>query len=396
MIFPEVPLNEILFLANRSETPVSGKLYRQIGVRLWGEGAYEREPIDGAATQYQRLFQAKANDIIMNKIWARNGSVAVVPEHLDGCYGSNEFPMFIPRREKLEPRWFHWLTKTKSFWAKCDEKSRGTSGKNRIRPERFLEIEIPLPTLSEQRRIATSIDKMASRIEEAQRLRRQTTEATDLLMESAFSEVKPIERMKIEQLADVRGGIQKSPQRTPGKNPVRYLTVAHVQRNRILLSDPRYFEVSPDELERRRLHPGDVLIIEGNGSANQIGRTALFRGEITPCVHQNHVIRIRPDKNVVNPEYLNYYLNSAVGQAAVHSISRTSSGLRNLSVGRIRKIEVVTPPLHEQLRIVERLEKLHAKIGAVKRLQAETGNELAELLPNIVDRALSGELGKIA
>src|ERR1700677_4174107 len=61
------------------------------------------------------------------------------------------------------------------------------------------------------------------------------------------------ERQPIEALAEVRGGIQEEPHRAPGANPVRYLTVAHVHRNKILTDSPRYFEVSPEELERWRL-----------------------------------------------------------------------------------------------------------------------------------------------
>ena len=161
--FPMVPLGKVAKPVNRAEVPIAGTLYRQIGVKLWGVGAYERKPIDGAQTRYKTLSRADEDDIIVNKIWARNGSVAVVPKSLAGCYGSNEFPTFIPIREKLEPLWFHWYTKTKGFWEQCDEKSQGTSGKNRIRPERFLEIMIPLPSVSEQQRIVARIEELAGK-----------------------------------------------------------------------------------------------------------------------------------------------------------------------------------------------------------------------------------------
>jgi type I restriction enzyme S subunit len=128
--FPMVSLNNCISAIERPEVPVTGKIYRQIGVRLWGEGAYEREPIDGSQTKYNTLSRVEADDIIVNKIWARNGSVAVVPKHLAGSYGSGEFPTFTPIQEKLNHRWFHWFTKTKSFWNQCDAKSRGTSGKS--------------------------------------------------------------------------------------------------------------------------------------------------------------------------------------------------------------------------------------------------------------------------
>ena len=49
--------------------------------------------MDGSQTQYSQLFRAAAGDIIVNKIWARSGSVAVVTEPLAGRDGSGEFPM---------------------------------------------------------------------------------------------------------------------------------------------------------------------------------------------------------------------------------------------------------------------------------------------------------------
>ena len=165
-----VSLKDIVEPVERPEAPISGKLYKQIGVRLWGEDAYQRESIDGSQTKYKKLSRTETNDIIVNKIWARNGSVTVIPSHLSGCYVSNEFPSFQPKLDKLEPRWFYWFTKTKSCWEQCDEKSKGTSGKNRIRPEKFLEIKIPLPPLEEQQQIVAKVEELAVKIEEARSL----------------------------------------------------------------------------------------------------------------------------------------------------------------------------------------------------------------------------------
>lgn len=183
--------------------PVPGTTYRQIGVKLWGQGAYEREALDGGATKYSRLFRAEPGDIIVNKIWARNGSVAVVPEALSGCYGSSEFPMFAPQRERLDSRWVHWLTKTPAFWNKCDEKSQGTSGKNRIRPDQFLTIEIPLPPLEEQQRIVARIEEIATEIRKGSNLRCEATREAEVLI-SCFTaslldnvgwELKPLDEV---------------------------------------------------------------------------------------------------------------------------------------------------------------------------------------------------------
>jgi len=255
--------------------------------------------------------------------------------------------------------------------------------------------ELP-PPLDQQRRTVARIEELAAKIEEAQKLRRQAAEEAEGLAGSYAKDMFDLDgkyqKNLIEKICDVRGGIQKSSARIPGANPRRYITVAHVQRNWIDINDPRYFEVSDEELERWRLMKGDVLVIEGNGSAEQIGRTALFRGEIEDCVHQNHVIRVRPDQNEIVPEYLNAYLNSPPGQAQMRERSRTTSGLFNLSVGRIKSIEVPVPPLDEQRRIVARLDELQAQVDRLKKHQVRTAEELDALLPAVLERAFRGEL----
>jgi type I restriction enzyme S subunit len=391
---PEVPLAEIATPISRNIEVIPGRRYRTIGVKWWGEGAYERQTIDGSRTAAKTLSLVRQGDLIINKIWVRHGSTAIAGADVDGCAASGEFPTFALNEGRVEPRWLHWQTKTRGFWAKCDALSQGTSGKNRIKPELFLTIRVPLPPLDEQRRLVARIEVLAAQLHEARTLRQEAADETQAFAGASASRLFQESRKQqpIETIAEVRGGIQKGPHRTPGANPVRYLTVAHVQRNRILTDSPRYFEVSPEELQRWRLRRGDVLIIEGNGSADQIGRTALFRGEIENCVHQNHVIRIRPDQEQMSPEFLNAFLNSPAGQEAVQAQSRTSSGLRSLSVGRIKSIAVPVPPLADQRRVVAELDALQVEVEALKRLQAETAAELEALLPSILDRAFAGAL----
>ena len=64
--WPKVRLAEVVRPAERPEVPRPGMVYRQIGVKLWGVGAYERERLDGGATRYATLFRAEAGDVIVN------------------------------------------------------------------------------------------------------------------------------------------------------------------------------------------------------------------------------------------------------------------------------------------------------------------------------------------
>ena len=163
----------------------------------------------------------------------------------------------------------------------------------------------------------------------------------------------------VEHCFTVTGGIQKTPARIPKHNPYPYLGVRNVYRGQLDLANVKQFELMDGELEKFRLQAADILIVEGNGSADEIGRCAVWHCEIENCVHQNHLIRCRPKLSELTP-YVALYLNSPNGTAEMKRLAVTSAGLFNLSVGKIKKIPFPMPPLAEQHRIVAKVGELMA------------------------------------
>lgn len=204
--WPRVALGEICSPADRFEAPQAGKPYRQIGVRLWGEGAYEREPIDGSETKYANFNRIESDDLIVNKIWARNGSVGVATPELSGGYVSTEFPTFSLNRERILPGWMRLITKSREFWRACDEKAQGTSGKNRIKPSQFLSIKVPLPPLPEQQALVVRLDALADKTRQLTAHLDATDTAADALLRSyLFGETaRAYPRRKMSELVQLR------------------------------------------------------------------------------------------------------------------------------------------------------------------------------------------------
>ena len=62
----EVQLKDVLSPISRYEAPMPGTRYRQLGVQLWGKGAYEREEIDGAGTRYLNFNRLREGDVVVN------------------------------------------------------------------------------------------------------------------------------------------------------------------------------------------------------------------------------------------------------------------------------------------------------------------------------------------
>lgn len=167
------------------------------------------------------------------------------------------------------------------------------------------------------------------------------------------------EWVQVEDCFVVSGGMQKTPARTPKQNAFPYLGVGNVYRGRLELTNVKKFELFSGELERFRLKQADILVVEGNGSASEIGRCAVWNGEIENCVHQNHIIRCRPKDMALTP-YAVLYLNSPDGMREMNRLAITSAGLFSLSVGKIRRITIPLPPLAEQHRIVAKVDELMA------------------------------------
>jgi type I restriction enzyme S subunit len=390
--WPKTRLGEVLTPTERGESPVPGTTYRQIGVRLWGEGAYEREPMDGGATKYAQLFRAEAGDVIVNKIWARNGSVAVVSDALAGCYGSGEFPMFEPKRDRLESRWIHWLTKTRGFWGQCDEKSQGTSGKNRIKPEQFLCVEIPLSPLAEQRRVVARIEELAAQIHEACTLRHQAGEEAEAFLTTARRAAISQSCAEAVALEDTCEAIIDNLHSNPRLSEAGIPCIRSPDVGYGTLDLDGAQRTDADEFKRRTVRGEPraddiVLVREGGGT----GKCALVQQGQQFSLGQR-VMMLRPNTERIVPRFLLHQLLSP--QIQEDQIARLSKGSASphLNIGALRRFILALPPLPEQHRLVAELDALQAEVDALKRLQTETAVELDALLPAILDRAFKGEL----
>lgn len=175
--------------------------------------------------------------------------------------------------------------------------------------------------------------------------------------------MRRLRTVALADVAEVRGGIQKQGKRRPVKNKYPFLRVANVARGRLVLDEVHEVELFEGELDRYRLQRGDLLVVEGNGSSDQIGRAAVWDDSIPDCVHQNHLIRVRPGPELL-PEYLGLAWNSPAVSTQVQATAASTSGLYTLSTTKLKRIGIPYYPLGEQRRIVEILEDHLSRIDS--------------------------------
>lgn len=390
-----VKLGDVAWPISRPVTVVPGENYRTLGVKWWGEGAYERATIDGSQTAAKTLSLVREDDLIINKIWVRHGSVAVASGSVDGCAASGEFPTFELDPSVVLPRWIHWLTKTQQFWNECDRLSRGTSGKNRIRPELFLTITIPLPSLDEQRWIVGRIEAVAGRVEEARRLLDANKALATALQRSILNRV--FAGLKISgTLGDVLTGKPRNGWSARCDNQESGIPV-------LTLSAITGFEYQRFAFKRTSeptsadahywLEPGDLLITRSN-TPQLVGHAALYDGNPYPCIYSDLMMRVPVNPALTDPSFVHLWLQcSAVREYVMRNAIGTSPSMKKISQGVVMGIPFpVGVSLDTQRQALNRFEECISMLKHLDEWQASIEIETAAVLPSLIQAAFWGKL----
>jgi type I restriction enzyme S subunit len=195
----------------------------------------------------------------------------------------------------------------------------------------------------------------------------------------------------IRELADVIGGLTKNPDREKMTDRVPYLRVANVQTGCLDLSEVKEIGVTIEDRQRASLEAGDLLIVEGNGSIDQIGRCAIWNGEIAECVHQNHIIKARfPDSCF--SQWCFTWLLSPHGRKEIEQVAASTSGLHTLSISKVEALPIPIPPRAEAAEILRRVsDALTVSADTLAMLDAEA-TDAARLKQSVLKAAFEGRL----
>lgn len=266
-----------------------------------------------------------------------------------------------------------------------DEASHGTK---RLTSDRFERIDVPLPPILEQRRIAEILDKADALRAKRRAAIAQLDTLTQTILVDMFGDnvFEPSTKM-IGQVAEVQGGLQVTSARKNLPREVPYLRVANVYRGRLDLSEIKTIRAVDAEIARTALRPDDFLIVEGHGNPGEVGRGALWDGSIPDCVHQNHLIRVRFDTSRIVPRFASEFLNSATGRRYLLRAGNTTSGLNTISVADVRATPLPVPPISLQREFARRADDCQR----LRMTQVASLKQLDALFASLQHRAFRGE-----
>lgn len=301
---------------------------------------------------------------------------------------------------------YFWRSKSSYI----QELGTGTTVKG-IRLDDIRKLKIPVAPLEEQKRIADKLDVVLARVDVcrerlngAQRILKRfrqsvlavatsgelTTDCRKITAQS-INQVESYITSTFGKLGVVSGGITKNAGRAELVLKKPYLRVANVHSNHLKLNDVTEIGLTENEFKKTVLVDGDILIVEGNGSLEHIGRAAIWNSEIEDCVHQNHIIRWRAGPSIL-PKFALFCLMSPAGRERIIEVASSTTGLHTLSVSKISALPLPEPSIDEQTEIVRRVEALFAFADRLEARLATARAATERLTPALLAKAFRGEL----
>ncbi|MEI5135867.1 restriction endonuclease subunit S [Streptomyces libani] len=409
---------------HRSSWPVDWRRVTLADVGKWLSGgtpstsndAYWNGDIPWISAASLKVFRVAESDRRVTVLGAKNGSRLVgtgtVLFVVRGMSLKSEFRIGVTQRkvafgqdckalipsEGIDPYFLAYAiqTMTPQILAMVEETSHGTG---RLDTTRLQELEIGVPPLPEQRRIVAAHEAVERRIAALERVQVKSSVAEAALSANALAsggDKWPIQRL--ESIATVAAGVTLGSEPTgDGVVELPYLRVANVLDGRIDTAEVKTVRILRSQYDRYALRPGDLLLTEG-GDLDKLGRGAVWDGRLAPCLHQNHVFRVRCS-DVLSSDFLELYTSSPAGRAYFQSVGKQTTNLASINSTQVKDMPVPVPPPEEQDRLLAPVRAIRARIAAlssqIEKLKAVqkgmtedllTGRMRLEAVPRLLPR----------
>lgn len=379
--------------------------YVQIGIRSHGKGIFHKDPVNGVELGSKSVFWIEPDRLVLNIVFGWEQAVARTTDKEIGTIGSHRFPMYRPKVDDTETPlvdidYVLAYLLTKRGTEILQESSPGGAGRNKtLGQELFLSHFIPIPPLSEQRRMASilsAIDKVIigkEKLLEAKKTRKRA------LMQKLLNPGTNGD-MVVSSIAPSTRGRRAAFQSSPDWESCRISDCAEVRSGGTPATDtPRYWGggipwVTPSEISKAGKYLETTVTSISEEGLDNSSAELLPIGTVVMCsratIGPRAILKVpmatnQGFKNFVckdnlDPEFWYYYLEEVVPSFMSYASGNT---FKEVSKTDVEKTVIRLPSLSEQRRIAAILSVADREIdGHVREIDAwkEKRKALSQLL----------------
>lgn len=386
MSWPIVKLGEIIELNPPGPRPGSysdNDLFDFVPMASVSEQGYMAVSEQRPYSDVKKGFTAfKNDDVILAKITPcfENNKITRVDVTTDYAFGSTEFHVLRCKSGKVDPDYLAYFLRQDSVRKSAERRMTGSGGQRRV-PKAFLEeLQIPLPPLDEQKRIAAILDQA----DDLRRLRARALEKLNTLGQAIFHEMFG-NISEWQPLSEIVTEFRYGTSNKAGSGGYPTLRIPNVVAGSLNLAEIKTVEVTPAEEARLRLKTGDLLFVRTNGNPDNVGRCACFDpsspkklgfGDV--WIYASYLIRARL-VSTANPDFVAFYINSPEGRKSIQERIKTSAGQYNLNTEGLGSLMIPKVPFAQQLEFSDKVSSFKEPIDAYISSYAATEALFASL-----------------
>lgn len=249
---------------------------------------------------------------------------------------------------------------------------------------------IPLPCIAEQQRIVAILKKAFEDIAAAKANTEKNVQNARALFDSHLQAVLLNKRWKQTTLGELCESVEYgSSAKSKKEGTVPVLAMGNIQNGRF---DWRKLVYTDDKAEIKKylLKHNDVLFNRTN-SPELVGKTAIYKSEM-PAIFAGYLIRIHRKEDLLDADYLNYYLNSELALSYGKTVAISSVNQANINGTKLRGYPIPIPPISEQRTIVQKLDGVREETQRLASVYERKLAALEALKKSLLHQAFTGQL----
>jgi type I restriction enzyme S subunit len=307
-------------------------------------------------------------------------NIALVPSRLNNQICSTGFAVLRAKQNQIEPRWLYYLCRSEIVMDQVVVNMRGGTYPA-VSDKDVFAVEVPLPSLDEQRSIVARIEEFAKRVAEiSQRHSEMEPYAHEFLLSAYASITEDVPLMPMGEVAPlVRRPVKVKPKEAYHELGLRSFGKGTFHKPAIMgsaLGSKRIFHIEP----------GDLLF---SNVFSWEGAIAVAKREDSGRVGSHRYITCVAKEGVAKASYLCFHFLTERGLQQIGGASPGSAGRnRTLGLKALENIQVPVPSFEKQVWF----DALVTKLNAIRAAQLATQQELDALMPSVLHRAFAGEL----
>jgi type I restriction enzyme, S subunit len=360
--------------------------YVQIGIRSHGKGIFIKDAVSGRELGEKRVFWVQPNALVLNIVFAWEQAVARTGEQHKGKIASHRFPMYRPRENRADVDFLNYYFKTERGKYLLELASPGGAGRNKtLGQAAFERLELSLPPLSEQKKIADILSTWDAAFETTGKLLANAEAQKRALMQQLLTGKRRLKgfegrEWKLTSVGAmgkiVGGGTPDSENEAAWNGTFNWATptdITRLDRRYIGTTDRKLTEKGLSESAAKLLPSGSLLVC----TRATIGEMAIATAPISTNQGFKNII----PNSKFNVEFL-YHLLSFFK----HKLIRYACGSTFLELSKkdFEKLTFIMPELDEQLRIADLINTFEDEIETYRRVQSHLQSEKRALMQQLL------------